>query len=303
MDCALIQSLAVQTSSSIAMTVLNKYCTNVFKNSTLIVIFQMVLGMIFVVFFFDVKLNISHLKWAVTVPPTIFIMILSGMYALQISTVGNFVIFRNCIPIATYVIEVLLSCECQVTSYKMSGLFLIFLGTVMYNKLTLSSVNSILALSLNIIVCSLDRLLEKHLLMTLDIDYVTISFLNNAFGLLPLIVYLTFYFQPLHDFYALCTMNYINMFLIVSSSLCGILLNAASVVLQKNITASQMTIINTSNKIVLVIASMFIFHDSKSIHAILGICVSFLGCIMFSWDIIALSVTRKESEEELLTPR
>jgi drug/metabolite transporter (DMT)-like permease len=83
----------------------------------------------------------------------------------------------------------------------------------------------------------------------------------------------------------------------LASSLCGIMLNISGVKLQKQISASQMTIVNTLNKLVLIASCTILFSEEYSVRIFIGVFTSFLGCLVFSWDLFA-QMLLKENEEE-----
>ena len=59
-----------------------------------------------------------------------------------------------------------------------------------------------------------------------------------------------------------------------------------------------MTIVNTLNKLVL-IASTILFSEAYSVRIIVGVFTSFLGCIVFSWDLFVWMQSKENDEETI----
>tara|TARA_B110000008_G_C16964750_1_gene561503 strand:- start:2755 stop:3063 length:309 start_codon:yes stop_codon:yes gene_type:complete len=94
------------------------------------------------------------------------------------------------------------------------------------------------------------------------------------------------------------------MTLMLSTSAFAIFLNISGVELQKMISASEMTIVNTLNKLIIIIIGVIMYKESISFLQCLGILMSFTGCLIFHTKYFLTSNTSNKTnmqEEETKT--
>lgn len=277
----MLDMLILYTSLSVGMTIVNKSCMLLLNHPLLVVTCQMICGACLALCTCKVKIRKEQYQWVLFVPVLIFVMIWSSMYAIQVVSIGTFVVIRNTIPLCTICLERIVFGH-KLTKMKIIGSIFIILGSIVYyhDNIYINE-KGILSLLLNVLASSIDRIVEKYLLDSIEIDKITIAFVNNAFGVFPLLYSVMFTHTTLVEFTNHLLKRPKHLLLLCTSSIIGVCLNMVCLKIQARVSPSDMTIINTINKLFLIIGGMIIYHESRSLNALLGILLSFTGCLLF----------------------
>lgn len=196
-------------------------------------------------------------KWLV-VPPLIFAMLASSMMALEHASVGSFVVARNLSPFCTLLLEAMLR-GVRIEYTQIASLIAVFAGAVFYKAGDVHSSLCTALLGTNLLLASVDRVVEKHLL---EMDAVA-----------PLLVYVDRRWIQ-WDPYALVVLGL--------SCICGTALNYLGMLLQRQVSATAMITLGCLNKVLVVLYGVVAIHDASEPLSVLGILLSLGGFVVYS---------------------
>jgi drug/metabolite transporter (DMT)-like permease len=272
----------VFSSSSIAMTVLNKELASMNLYLPLILAIQasMACGVAPCI---EVPFFCSKWKtWIITVPVIVCTVLTTSIYALQTTSIGSMVIARNTIPIVTMFIEWYTLSRDLTGVHVVSG-FIILGGSIMYESFNINaSLPGLFYLAVNVIASSVDRIVEKQLIHELDSNTSARVVMNNIIGvvLLAVLSVWCFVWYPRRLSHILHPRI---ITILVVTGFGGTILNYAGMEVQQRMPASSMTILGCVIRLTIIVLGILYFEETLDVWKLCGIIVSFAGCLVYAF--------------------
>jgi len=310
--------------SSMAMNIMNKLAVTVLPLPLTLVAIQMIIAVVLLSFTVGAhviqemqdKSDVILRRGFLTLP---FIGVLAtSMMALDECSVTTLLMVRNALPLLSIFTEKLVlphSSE-SVTPSAFLALLTTALGTVIYafashfngeQESSQLGSKTILLIVLNMFLTVGHRLCERCLLVdpSMTFSFGAVALMNNMMGLLlilPLILLRGEHLQwleyggPLHMFEGKDSTAVICVLL---SGCTGVSMGYYGIVLQRQVTATSMLLLQTVFKVITILVALFVFRDHLNLVTWLGCSVSLAGSVWYGSLTSASSMEMQDSLQKL----
>ena len=264
----------------VSMNVLNKEMLNYIESPIFIVTAQLIGGFAIVFSTSLCKTMQFGLMWTKWLPVPILIlgMITTSMFGMQHATLGSFVVIRNLAPLAIAVLEWRIL-KTPLTMRQIGALLCIVAGAVLYERENAhSSRTGVCFLIANLVLVSVDRVVEKKLLHEIDGTKTALTLLNNAIGF-PLLLVLfacdqkqLYVFPKIDERSAIClALTCIN----------GVALNYLGMTVQAELSATEMSVLGCATKMSVILWGIVKHNDESTWVHIFAIALNMSGCFLY----------------------
>lgn len=286
---------------SLLMNLLNKQCTILLKCPFTLVLIQMLVAIPPLA-----RTPLSGIRkkdlWRWCALALLFGVILcTAMFAFTHASVTYILILRNCLPLLTLPVEkALLTNAPPISIFMVASLLSIAVGSALYARYSPGFSNSMTGLAwilFNCIASVVHRVCERSFLtsdMTLSFEAMTL--INNVVPLLP-IGFLAWVTGEIEQWmkYEHLLHSPMAISVILCSGIAGLCLGQSSIMLQKLVTATTMSVLQTMNKMFIITAAMVVFNDRFTPLSFTGCVLSLLGCAAYGMAQQAAKEAAKET--------
>jgi len=298
------------TAASVSMNLVNKQASNAFPATCLLVIFQMIIADAVLCSSLDyTSLRLAAVrrkdlaKWMVV--PLLFAgMLCTSLMALKCTTLSTFLIFRNTLPIITFVAEkALYGVPKEASTPLLLSLALTLGGIVLYGwkNASLSHCGAALTV-LNCALTCVDKLVQRTLLTDPDftVSVPLCMLINNTAGILPML------------FMAICTgevwrwqpvvaaVTPSSCMLLAVSGLLGCCLGITGLWMQQAVTATMALVLQNVSKIIVISIGIFVFKDAVVGLGLAGCVLALAGSAWYSYLQLPRELKEKGATEDPL---
>lgn len=277
-------AIALWICASIAMSFVNKHTVDIFQNSSLLVIFQMIISAIVLVIFESGRMQCGRwsdlIKWAPV--PVLFAGILgTSLLALKASSVSTVLILRNVLPLVTLTIEKLLgAARAGATSLQCVFLLVVLVGTVTYGRWHAAVTARGIAIMLsNCSLVTVDRLLQSHLLKSSEfsVSAPSCALFNNIAGILPILALAATTGELWNWRSAIALAPPTTWCWVLLSGCCGCCLGYFSLLAQRLLSATSFLVLQNMSKVVIIVLAVALMGDRMTGYSAFGCCLSMAG--------------------------
>jgi drug/metabolite transporter (DMT)-like permease len=185
------------------------------------------------------------------------------------------------------------------------SLFTIAAGAALYARFSGNSTThtGLVWILVNCVVSVIHRVLERYMLTSdMKLSFEAMTLINNVIPLVPVgaLAWATGEVQQWPE-YAHLMREPMALAVLACSGIVGLCLGQSSIILQKCVTATTMMTLQTTNKLVIIVAAMFIFSDRFTPKSLLGCMLSLLGCAAYGVAQRAASQASDEHKSPLPT--
>lgn len=273
---------------SILMNVLNKKCTILFSCPFTLVLIQMLVAILLYARTSLAGMKASDL-WRWCALSALFgLMLCSSMLAFMHSSVTCLLVLRNCLPILTFPLEkVILPTSAPVSASMVTSLAAIAIGAFLYaGHAPAGSGTTPIGycwILVNCVASVTHRVLERMLLTSdMRLSFEAMTLINNVIPLpaVALLAWGTGELQHWPEYeHLLRSPTAIVVFL--CSGVVGLCLGQGSIMVQKSVTATSMMVLQTTNKMAIIIAATMLFNDRFTSTSFIGCGLSLIGCAAY----------------------
>lgn len=286
----MISSIGSWIAASICTNLLNKEAASSFSAMCLLVIIQMwIANIVVIVVRFD-DLQLPSLRDFFRWLPVSFLisgMLGTSIFALEGTTVSTVNIIRNVLPIVTFVLEKLLfNSPRLVKPGHVLSMVLTLFGTTLYGLSNFSVTSwSLIMILLGTVLTVVDKLLQRHLLMSPDFKQplAMCMIMNNTFGMLPLFLVAILTRETKAWPYVLDTSPWSTWILLVGSGLSGCCLGFYGLAVSRLITAASVLMLQNMSKVLVILLSVLMLGDDLSGLSAVGCAMSMAGSAWYGY--------------------
>lgn len=294
-------------STSVGMHVLNKSLATKLKSPELITIVQMAIAVLLVGGMSYRRLLEADRRqvrvWLI-VPLFFASMLCTSISSYEYISLSLLTVVRNLMPLVVLPIEFLLmpaEKRPQISAMVVGSMSISLIGAIIYAGGVEFSRVGIAFAFVNMCLAASDRLIQRRLLTTecKDLQSSVCTTINNALGIVPTLL-VAFFTHELSD---ATTPEKKEMwtdpavwFLLVLSGAVGIGICYLGFECQRVITATSFFVLQNMSKVFVVMAGIFVFHDTMGspLH-VLGLALSLGGSFLYGKAQIDLEVARPAS--------
>lgn len=295
----LISSICSWIAASICTNLLNKEAASSFSAMCLLVIIQMWIANVVVILvrFDDLQLPSARdfVRWL----PVSFLvsgMLGTSIFALEGTTVSTVNIIRNVLPIVTFILEkILFNSPRLVRPGHILSMVLTLFGTTLYGISNFSVTTwSLVMILLGTLLTVVDKLLQRHLLMSPDFKQplAVCMIMNNTFGMLPLLLVALMTGESKVWPRLLEVSPWGTWMTLVGSGLSGCCLGFYGLAVSRLITAASVLMLQNMSKVLVILLSVLLLGDDLSGLSALGCVLSMLGSAWYGY----VSLSNRQAE-------
>jgi len=296
----LISSICSWIAASICTNLLNKEAASSFSAMCLLVIIQMWIANVVVILvrFNDLQLPSARdfVRWL----PVSFLvsgMLGTSIFALEGTTVSTVNIIRNVLPILTFSLEkIFFNSPRQVKAGHILSMVLTLFGTTLYGISNFSVTTwSLVMILLGTLLTVVDKLLQRHLLMSPDFKQplAVCMIMNNTFGMLPLLLVALMTGESKVWPRLLEVSPWSTWLTLVGSGLSGCCLGFYGLAVSRLITAASVLMLQNMSKVLVILLSVLLLGDDLSGLSALGCVLSMVGSAWYGY--VSLSGRQAEA--------
>jgi len=272
---------------SLLMNLLNKQCTLLLHCPFTLVLIQMLVAVAMLA-----RTPMSGLKkddlWRWCALSVLFgMMLCSSMFAITHCSVTEYLVLRNCLPILTLPVEkAVLPSSAPASRSMVLSLFVIALGASLYARFAAgysTSSAGLVWVVINGVVTVLHRCLERKILTSdMRMSFEAMTLINNVIPLAPvaMLAWATGETQQWHQYTHLLH-EPLAIAVLVCAGIVGMCLGQSSIMVQKCVTATSMMVLQSWNKLFIILGAMMLFHERFTPMSCLGCALSLSGCVAF----------------------
>eukprot|EP00466_Bigelowiella_natans_P014544 jgi/Bigna1/67315/fgenesh1_pg.3_\ len=342
----MVASISLYMTSSAGMSIFNKMAIKAIQLPMLLVLIQCaVVCVILIPFWSQIKLGsfTDKLKW---LPAALLFvgMLGTSMVAFKYCSLGSIVVVRMCSPLLGLVFESFFKkAKYLTTIHTFISLGITIMGVILYatfQKGIHAELLGIIFLVINMLLATLDRLIQRYLLAESPIDmsvnqHVLVCYRaathHKTNGLLPLT--LCHHIQQLHSndsgltlynnfacaacmpFFmyingefpkvgsGISAIDTIGWAFIAASCLCGVMISYTSFRVQRLISATSFLVCINMNKFVVIAYGILILHEAYKPLSAIGCAITLLGGAYYSWDRINLEKLDNVQDTDAITQK
>jgi drug/metabolite transporter (DMT)-like permease len=266
------------TACSMGMMVFNKLAIRAFPQACSLVALQMgftafIMG---TVFFRSLHIGsvMDGVKWCRVVP--FFVgMLLTSMFALKDAPMSLVITFRALTPMFTLLVERFTPKPPNVGIRTFASLCVMVAGASLYARdlgkpgESSASWRAVAWILLNTGLACTERIMQSVMLTPgqapVDVSKTAASFLNNFFGMIPIIAiaFATHEHTKLPETFE--HMNHWGMLWVMLSCLVGVGISFAAIWTQSLVSATSMLVLTNANKFVVILLELFCMPEAHSI--------------------------------------
>lgn len=274
-------------SMSLLMNLLNKECTIILSCPFTLVMIQMLVTICLLACTPLSGVRMQDL-WRWCVLALLFgLMLVSSMFAFTYSSVTCLLILRNCQPILTLILEnAVLTRAPPISSRIVTSLLSIAFGAYMYAYFAPGysiTTNGLAWILINCLATVTHRVLERHLLTSdMRLSFEAMTLINNVIPLVPvsILAWATGEIQKWPN-HAHLMSSPMAIAVISCSGIVGLCLGQSSIMVQACVSATSMTVLQTLNKLFIILAAMIAFNESFTPLSCIGCALSLIGCAAY----------------------
>lgn len=278
--------------SGSALTVFNKLIMRAFPAPNLVLFLQnvityllLVLGAPIVPFDIGKFERSKALKWL----PLVFLfygMLVSSMFALEIVTATTLIVQRNLGTMTIACADYVFLGTTQ-PRRRIFAIICLCLGSLLYVYDEVDSmkfdVNGYFWLLVNIITTTAYQIKVKSLVNELKLNSWTMSKYNNLLSLPFCLLFSWFHGEQYVAGSASTSLSLFDWSIIAASCTLGFILSVSAFQLNRMITPTSITVLNNSNKMVLIFfTAFFMDYDTLTVHSVSGIGIVMLSASLYS---------------------
>lgn len=212
-------------------------------------------------------------------PPIFTMMLATSMLSLRYASLGAIMAIRNTAPLLALPAEYLCIEPQRVNAQTVASLLCVVCGCIGYVYHDLHSTPLGVALAVtNTVFSVVDRLLQRHLLVTTDVSRCSLLFVNNASGGLLLALLAT----AVHERppWAFATPEaYLPW---TTSVVVGLLLGYSGTLAQSVVSATTHLVVTNINRILVLAVGSYILHEAPTWQSLVAGGVSLVGTVWYS---------------------
>jgi len=286
---------------SLLMNLLNKQCTLLLHCPFTLVLIQMLVAVVMLA-----RTPISGMKredlWRWCALSVLFgMMLCSSMFAITHCSVTEYLVLRNCLPILTLPVEkAVLPNSAPASRSMVFSLCVIALGASMYARFApgySASSAGLVWVVINGIVTVVHRCLERKILTSdMKLSFEAMTLINNVIPLAPvaMLAWATGETQQWPK-YTYLLHEPLSIAVLACAGIVGMCLGQSSIMVQKCVTATSMMVLQSWNKLFIILGAMLLFHERFTPISCLGCALSLSGCVGFG---MAQNAAKAKSQEQ-----
>lgn len=224
-------------------------------------------------------------------------MLGTSIFALEGTTVSTVNIIRNVLPIVTFILEkILFNSPRLVKPGHILSMVLTLFGTTLYGISNFSVTTwSLVMILLGTLLTVVDKLLQRHLLMSPDFKQplAVCMIMNNTFGMLPLLLVALMTGESKVWPRLLEVSPWGTWMTLVGSGLSGCCLGFYGLAVSRLITAASVLMLQNMSKVLVILLSVLLLGDDLSGLSALGCVLSMVGSAWYGY--VSLSGRQAEA--------
>lgn len=273
---------------SFFMNLMNKQCTVLLQCPFTLVMIQMIIAI--VILAGTPLTNVSKKDlWRWSALALLFgMMLCSSMFSFAHASVTCLLVLRNCLPLFTLPLEKAIFQDAVTVSAGMvASLFAIAMGAALYAFYTPghgASTEGLVWILINSLITVVHRVLERSLLTSdMKLSFEAMTLLYNVIPLLPIgmLAWATGETQQWSQHMDLLN-SPMAIAVIGCSGVVGVCLGQGGIMVQKAVTATTLTVLQTTAKMVIIVGAMVVFNDRFTYVSFCGCGMSLLGSAAYA---------------------
>lgn len=295
-----VRTVGCWMACSVGMMVCNKLAITVFPLPCLLVAMQFGFGALVMLIGCWRWLHIGSLqdvlRWCMVLP--FFCgMMLTSLLALRGASITTVVVFRSLSPLLAVTVERCFPNPVEITSSMVMALVGLLVGALVYAQGTQNTEYVGIAwTALNVTLAVGDRLLQRLMLSEdqspVDISKSGVTFLNNAIGLIPMLVAAACRREYAQLPRVLNILSPYSVVVIFASCVMGVGISFLGVHAQSMISATSFLVLVNANTFVIMLLGPVALHEPpEDAYQIVGAVIVVLSCIKYG-------LCRQRSQEE-----
>lgn len=239
----------------------------------------------------------DFLRWARLIPLLYAMMLTSSLLALNSYSMGAMIVVRNIAPILTMPIEKAWHEDVPADMCTFVILLYILSGAVLYvNNDTHFSPFGLMMMIVNMMVASMERLIQRRLIAVKPVDISKMGMLgiNNAIGMVYVSSLLLVFpeYQSWTQVLRKSDYTYLLLFL---SCITGLGIGWTAINAQHYVSATTMLVLTNLNKVIVIVYGMLILGESSTPQAIGGCAIVLTGGLLYAHDRKRLETNAKSA--------
>jgi len=296
---------------SMGMLVFNKQAIVAFPEECTLTALQMAVSAVALLLFGFRSIHIGSLKdvarWA-GVAPFFTGMLLTSILALKNAPMTLVITFRSLSPLFSLAVERFYPNPITITKSMLGSIALMVSGAVIYtSQLDHSSLAGIQWVFLNMIFAVVDRLLQRLMLSKdqnpVDISKTGCTLLNNALGLVPLLlaVFATGEFRRVPE--AVAALDAWGKTYVILTCIVGLGISYTGIWAQSLISATSFLVLVNANKFFIIFLEAYVMKTKNLTPVqIAGATISIIGGIAYGKARQAVEASEDEKKKLLDAP-
>eukprot|EP00240_Pyramimonas_obovata_P014801 CAMPEP_0118929296 /NCGR_PEP_ID=MMETSP1169-20130426/6339_1 /TAXON_ID=36882 /ORGANISM="Pyramimonas obovata, Strain CCMP722" /LENGTH=215 /DNA_ID=CAMNT_0006871459 /DNA_START=294 /DNA_END=941 /DNA_ORIENTATION=- len=209
-------------------------------------------------------------------------MLLSSMYALETVTVPTIVVVRNLATLVTTVFDVAFL-KTKITPYEISALLTILGGAIYYGYKDINyHYVGYCWLAVNVLATSGYQVYVKRLVAMTKFNSSTMTYYNNMLCL-PCLLMGAYLQHEIEHIDKILVVPPFVQFLTFISTLLGFAMSVTGFLLNHEISATSIMVVNNSNKFVLIFISEFLIAHTQTMQTATACLVVMIAASVYSY--------------------